>query len=68
MHRSFIKHWRYFPIPFGIRESFHEIAAWRKMVKGGNLKFKGGFSHLPIARLVLSFSAYFTQFWANCLN
>ena len=24
------------------------------------MKLKGGFSHLPIARLVLSFSAYFT--------
>ena len=32
MHRIFKKHRRYFPIPLGIRESFCEIAAWRKRV------------------------------------
>ena len=31
-HRIFKKLWRYFPDPLGIRESFREIAAWRKRV------------------------------------
>ena len=39
MHRIFKKHRHYFPISLGIRESFREIAARRKRVKGTeNLK------------------------------
>ena len=34
MHRIFKKLRRYFPDPLGIRESFREIAAWRKRVNG----------------------------------
>ena len=38
MHRIFKKYRRYFPIPFGIRESFCEIAARRKRVNANYVK------------------------------